>query len=203
MGASYANISVWGAGQRRIADWISSANIAAVVGPDEGEWCVFSDVFTDMMDYKFLREILTASSKSGRLAVGISVYDEDVFRLWLAADGEMRSTYISCPGMEPGMETDDPDIDDMRPVLTGSDAWLELFPAIGSEQKILDVFRIESNEDYIDPIELHEEIVTLLQLPRYSLDFGYSYVTEANYGFEDSEKILKNTKIIEGRRSYF
>ena len=198
MGASYANIAVQGLSQQSISGFFAELNVAAVVGPEEGGWCVCSDAFSDMMDYEILTQFMKALSKSGRLALGVSVYDEQQFRLWLASDGDVRSTYDSCPGME----LEDPSESDMKPVLTGSGAWPELFPFVESEEKLLNVFRVGSDEEFVDPLELHGEIVSFLRLPRYCLDFGYRYVTASNYGFEGADEVLKNTKIINGRTSF-
>jgi hypothetical protein len=49
--------------------------------------------------------------------------------------------------------------------------------AIGIEE-LLHVLKVDGSADYVHPIDLHEELVAALGLPKYSVGFGYRYTIE-------------------------
>ncbi|TGR81843.1 hypothetical protein EN866_35100 [Mesorhizobium sp. M2D.F.Ca.ET.223.01.1.1] len=173
MGATYGNISVKGPTREALVTWLRSRNIDAfVTAAEPSGWTTFSDQHTDGLDPGWIEPLLQSLTRDlACIGIAITVYDEEQLRLWVAKDGVVQSRYNSCPGVE----MSDPDDMDMRPRLDDAAALLATIGKSAASDDLLQILGMDGAKEYMAPLDLHEELVTYLELPENSVGLGHRY----------------------------
>jgi len=173
VGATYGTVSIKGPTREALVDWLKSKSIDAFVTAEQNGWTTFSDRETDQLDPRWIEPLLQRLSLDlSCIGVAITVYDEEQLGLWVAKHGILQSRYNSCPGIE----MSDPGEEDMRPRLEDAPALLATLGKLGAPDDLLPILGIDGAKDYIDPLELHEELATYLGLPENSVGLGHRYI---------------------------
>ena len=183
MGATYGSISVNAPNRDVLLGWLREKGIAAFVGQSEGGWLAFSDERTDGQDIQWVQSLVRRLTQDLQcVAIVVAVYDEEQLYLLVAKDGQLKSRYRSCPGME----MDDPGENDMRPQIEDAPAFVRALGGTIELDALLGALKIDSEEDYVHPIDLHEQITAFLKLPKYSVGFGYNYTIQDEVNLEEA-----------------
>lgn len=173
MGATYGTISIKGPTQEALANWLRSENVDAFVTSEENGWTTFSDQETDQLDTRWIESFLQRLTRDLMcVGIAVTVYDEEQLYLLAAQHGVLESRYNSCPGMT----MDDPGPEDMRPRLEDAPALLATIGRQAESDDLLRILGMDGAKDYIDPLELHEELATYLGLPESSVGLSHRYV---------------------------
>lgn len=100
MGAFYANITIKGASQKQIVDFLTTENRDAWATPTVNDVAVVYDSeLTRGCDANVLVPLTkTFSQALDCVALGVSLYDSDIFRYALYQSGQRVDRYHSAPG---------------------------------------------------------------------------------------------------------
>ncbi|CAN7563162.1 hypothetical protein [Mesorhizobium sp. LjNodule214] len=173
MGATYGTVSIKGPTQEALAGWLRSKTVDAFVTAEQNGWTTFSDRHTDQLDPRWIEPLLQSLTLDLTcVGIAITVYDEEQFQLWAAKHGVLQSRYNSCPGME----MSDPGDEDMRPRLEDAPALLATIGKPAAPDDLLRILGMDGSKEYIDPLDLHEELAIYLGLPENSLGLSHRYI---------------------------
>jgi hypothetical protein len=185
MGSFYVNFSVKGIRQADLARFLRERKIDAYVGPAQNGWCSFSDSVTEGQDSSEITQLGASLSLDLQKSVlCVLNHDDDVLSIDLFQDGSPTAEYNSCPGyfdMDPSPER-------LQPRFSG----VEDLAKLGTNISPVDLREILTDDGAL-AVELHERLAAVLDLPKYSVGFGYRYV--AGGEFEDLDQLVHTSRL--------
>lgn len=172
MGNFYVNYTIHSADHLRVVKALEGRN--AFVTPNKNGAIVVFDEASDSQDQDLVKKLGERLSKSlGSAVLAVLNHDDDILWCALFEKGECTDEYDSSPGYF------DPDSVPENP--SGGNA-KKLCAAFGSleVQETEKVLRQSAYDDdgYTFAVERHEELVQKLNLPDFSVGFGYSYIAQ-------------------------
>jgi hypothetical protein len=166
MGNFYANVSLRTVNQAALINALIELKRTAFVSAERGGWIVAYDKQLELAEPEEA-ETLTAtlSGKLSSVAVAASVYDDDVFWFCICDKGNHIDRYNSRPDYFEGTSS---------------------IPAGGNVRRIAEALPLHDAEQLVNTI-LHErhyvvetarhaDLATALDLPEFSVGFGYKYL---------------------------
>ena len=171
MGSFYTNITVKGAFQQELADFIQAQGRIAYVSNTVRGYTVVFDEKCEEQDTRVLAKLASKLSKKLRCrALAVLNHDDDILLYQLYENGKLADEYDSCPDYF-DMETTSP-----RPPQGGD--LRKLAETFGVEYPGDEAAAILRRDDYAFAVERHEELARVLGLPDFVAGLGYRYLEQ-------------------------
>jgi hypothetical protein len=87
------------------------------------------------------------------------------------------------------MEMSYPGEEDMRPRLDDAAALLATLGKPAAHDDLLQILGMDGAKEYIDPLDLHEELATYLGLPENSIGFSHRYILRDKIDLSEQDLI--------------
>jgi hypothetical protein len=166
MGNFYANVSVRTANQTAVIHALIELKRTAFVSAERCGWIVVYDKQLELAEPEEAEQVVCAlSNRLLCVAVAVSVYDDDVLWLCICDRGKCVDKYNSCPGYFEGTSS----------VPAGGDARriAEALRRHDAEQLVNTVLH---EHPYVVETDRHADLASALDLPEFSVGFGYKYL---------------------------
>jgi hypothetical protein len=166
MGNFYANVSVRTADQAAVINALIELKRTAFVSAERRGWIVVYDKQLELAEPEEAERVAGAlSTRLLSVAVAVSVYDDDVLWLCICDKGNCVDKYNSRPGYFEGTSS---------------------IPAGGNVRRIAAALQVHDAEQLVNTV-LHEhayvvetarhaDLASALDLPEFSVGFGYKYL---------------------------
>lgn len=189
MGTTYANITLKGPKAQDILQELGNQGRSAFVSPTEDGLTTVYEMDSDEGDSAILTDLAEdLSGYFGCPALAVQTLDEELFRYWLYADGELLDTYKSpSPSMEPEIQGN-PRSQGGRPELLA-----QLFNTDVTSEEITDILHCPDQDcGFSLAVDRHLSLVELLGLPMCSVGFGFCDLDSGEYPEDlDEEDLLR------------
>ncbi|MDG3004331.1 hypothetical protein [Paludisphaera mucosa] len=182
MGNFYVNFSVKGADPRKVADALGRAGRRAIVTPVQSGFVVAYEKEADTQATRPIVEVGAMLSRElDRTVLAVLNHDDDVLFYWLFAEGELADSYNSDPDAFKEEEG-------TPPLGSGDAARLCGLLRAGADAAAVEA-ALRGN--FVFATERHERLAELLNLPAWSVGFGYEYVDDGELeGEMDVEQLI-------------
>lgn len=182
MGAFYVNCCVRGVDPTELLDRLRRDQDVGYVGPSENGWTAFVTADLEKQNEKTIESHGRAlTQESDRVALTFLCHDEDLFKIYLFADGSKLGEFNSSPAYFYDHGEFDPDTmtfsnpppseQDSKPALHGAEAFAQMF---NLDRNLLE--RLSTPDLTEEAIELHARWNEALGLPSYAVGVGFRYV---------------------------
>ena len=181
MGHKYVSFSVRSSNQHQVAAVLQLAKRVAIVTPPQSGYVVAYDKLADEMDSRQILEVGALMSHEAKAVVlAVLNFDDDVLCYWLFENGQLTDSFNSRPNYG--------ERNAARTGVQGGDA-RRLCTALGAAASPNDVEAILRGK-YVFAVEQHESLAKLLELPSWSVGFGYDYVADNALVEEVDQELL-------------
>ncbi len=194
MGLFYTNITLDGAEQKEIADYLNRLKRVAYVSPTVEKFTVVYDQETEDQNTEVIESLAASLTKRFQCqALAALVHDSDVFLYWLYNHGECLDRYNSLPGYF------DSTVGMLPPEGGDPDALCQAFEKASAIDKVQHIFELAeegSHDDGRSGInlqgeDLHQALVEALGMPSFAANAGYYRIENT-----DQPKELVRTSLI-------
>ena len=189
MGTTYANITLKGPKAQDILQELGNQGRSAFVSPTEDDLTTIYEMDSDEGDSIILTDLAEdLSGYFGCPALAVQTVDEELFRYWLYADGELLDTYES-PAQSLNPEgRDAPKKQGGKPELLA-----QLFNNDATKEEIIDILHCPDQDcGFSLAVDRHLSLVELLGLPMCSVGFGFCDLDSGEYPEDlDEEDLLR------------
>ena len=171
MGNFYVNFSVRSTDTDKIATALEEDEQLCLITPPSNGYSVIFDRESDGQDPESIAAVGQVLSASvGAVVFAVLNHDDDILCCWLFENGKLSDYYNSAPhyfGDEPLSA------DEINAKLTDPQ---HLCTALGVPDAIDAVRRILGRKDYLSETDRHAALVEALQLPLWSVGFGFRHI---------------------------
>jgi len=179
-GSFYSNIVVLSADVQNFHEILTQMDINAYYVLKDSVAVIYEENIDDQ-DIKYGMKLSKNISKIfNSIAVYTTVHDSDIVLMYVYKNDNLIFLYDSMPGYFNG--------EDIPPRIRFLDKLIEVFPFV-SKEEMLNVLTTSIDELFAE--ELHERIINLLELPLFSVGFGYNFLndTDERRYFEDDFQV--------------
>ncbi|NCD24173.1 MAG: hypothetical protein EOL86_01075 [Deltaproteobacteria bacterium] len=188
MGTTYANITLKGPKARDILHELGNQGRCAFVSPTEDGLTTVYEMDSDEGEIRILTDLAEdLSGYFGCSALAVQAVDEELFRYWLYADGELLDTYRSpAPSLDGEGRS--------RPRAQGGKAELlsQYFNSDASSEEINEILHCPDHDcGFTLAVDRHLSLVELLGLPMCSVGYGFCDLDSGEFPEDlDEEDLL-------------
>jgi hypothetical protein len=189
MGTTYANITLKGPKAQDILQELGNQGRSAFVSPTEDGLTTIYEMDSDEGDSIILTDLAEdLSGYFGCPALAVQAEDEELFRYWLYADGELLDTYKSPAQSIDPEGKDNPKSKGGKPELLA-----QLFNTDATREEIIDILHCPDQDcGFSLAVDRHLSLVELLGLPMCSVGFGFCDLDSGEYPEDlDEEDLLR------------
>jgi hypothetical protein len=195
MGLFYTNITLLGASQAQVAQYLKRANRTAYVSPTVNGFTVVYDKETEDQDVRVLTDAACRLSKKFKCAtLAALVHDSDVFTYWLFEAGRLVDEFDSMPGhFDPGGQQSPPSGGN-------AEALCSAFGVDDAVDQVSHIFQVVAagnlsddwSGDYLFGEDIHRDLAAVLEMPPFAAGVGYDLIEVGEIPKElDKTKLLK------------
>lgn len=189
MGSIYANITLKGPKAQDILQELGNQGRSAFVSPTQDGLTTIFEMDSDEGDSSILSDLAEdLSGYFGCPALAVQTVDEELFRYWLFADGELLDTYKS-----PAPSMDSEGKGDFKSHGGNPDLLIQHFNTDASSEEISDILHCPDHDcGFTLAVDRHLSLVELLCLPLCSVGFGFCDLDSGEYPEDlDEEDLLR------------
>lgn len=171
VGAFYTNVTLRGAGQSEVAEYLASRNRQSLVSPTIDGITVVYDALTESQDPRLLTNLgRELSAQFDCPALAALNHDDDILWLQLHVDGRLLDEYDSTPGYFEDTPASGPEGGDAK-------ALCEAFEASQRPDEVERILRRrEGTGGFAFAGERHNALAEALEIPPKLVTIGYEYL---------------------------
>jgi len=189
MGTTYANITLKGPKAQDILQELGNQGRSAFVSPTEDDMTTVYEMDSDEGDSTILTDLAEdLSGYFGCPALAVQTVDEELFRYWLFADGELLDTYNSpAPALNAEARSS------ARSHGGKPELLAQLFNTDATSEEIVEILHCPDQDCGVTlAVDRHLSLVELLGLPMCSVGFGFCDLDSGEYPEDfDEENLLR------------
>ncbi len=184
MGTTYANITLKGPQAQDILQELGNQGRSAFVSPTEDGLTTIYEMDSDEGDFSILINLAEdLSGYFGCPALAVQTVDDELFRYWLYADGELLDTYNPPSQVEAAKGRGHGG----KPELLA-----QLFNTDATKEEIIEILCPDQDCGSSLAVDRHLGLVELLGLPMCSVGFGFCDLDSGEYPEDlDEEDLLR------------
>jgi hypothetical protein len=184
MGTTYANITLKGPKAQDILQELGNQGRSAFVSPTQDGLTTIYEMDSDEGDHAILVDLAEdLSGYFGCPALAVQTVEDELFRYWLYADGELLDTYTS--------QSQD-DAAKFRAPGGKPELLAQLFNTDATKEEIVEVLCPDQDCGSSLAVDRHLGLVELLGLPMCSVGFGFCDLDSGEYPEDlDEEDLLR------------